>query len=118
MKYVRQMGIILLFSIAGDLCHGLLPFPVPASIYGMVLMLAALALKWVKVETVKDTGAFLVSVLPLLFVAPTVGLMSCWDLIREDIWGIAAVILVTTVLTFGISGLLTKLLHKGGGEDD
>ena len=35
-----SIGLILLFSLAGDLCHRLLPFPVPASIYGMVLLLS------------------------------------------------------------------------------
>jgi holin-like protein len=112
MKYVKQFGIILLFSLAGDLCHRLLPFPIPASIYGMVLLLVCLALKWVKVEAVKETGTFLVSLLPLLFVVPTVGLMACWDLIREDILGIILVITLTTVLTFAVAGLLTKLLRK------
>ena len=112
MKYVKQFGIILLFSLAGDLCHRLLPFPIPASICGMVLLLVCLALKWVKVEAVKETGTFLVSLLPLLFVVPTVGLMACWDLIREDILGIILVITLTTVLTFAVAGLLTKLLRK------
>jgi holin-like protein len=64
------------------------------------------------VEAVKETGTFLVSLLPLLFVVPTVGLMACWELIREDILGIILVITLTTVLTFAVAGLLTKLLRK------
>ena len=118
MKFVHQFGIILLFSLAGDLCHALLPFPIPSSIYGMVLLLVALTLKLVKVEDIKETGTFLVSLFPLLFVVPTVALMSCWNLIRADIFKIALVIIVTTMLTFGISGLLTKALRKGGDGDD
>ena len=95
----------------------LLPFPIPASIYGMVLLLMAFGLKLLKVEAIKETGTFLVSLLPLLFVVPTVGLMDCWDLIRADIYKIAIVIVVTTMLTFGISGLLTKLFRRGSDED-
>lgn len=82
----------------------------------MVLLLLAFATKFLKVEAVKQTGNFLVSLLPLLFVMPTVGLMGCWDLIRADIWKIALLIVVTTVLTFGVSGILTKLLGKGGDD--
>lgn len=115
-KYVKQFGIILLFSLAGDLCHKLLPFPIPASIYGLVLLLICLGLKWVKVESVKETGSFLVSLLPALFVVPTVGLMGCWDLIREDILGIILVITLTTVLTFAVAGLITRLLKKDGED--
>lgn len=114
MKYIRQLGIILLFSFAGELCHMVLPVPIPASIYGMVLLLLALGLKIVKVEAVKETGNFLVSMLPLLFVVPTVALMGCWELIREDLLKIALLIVVTTVLTFGVSGCLTKGFRKGG----
>jgi holin-like protein len=117
MKYVLQFGIIMLFSLAGDLCHVLLPFPIPASIYGMVLLFAALALKLLKVESVKETGAFLVSLLPLLFVIPTVGLMAYWDLIRADVFQIAILIVVTTILTFGVSGMLTKVFRKGGDDN-
>ncbi len=38
MKYIRQLGIILLVSFLGELLHYLLPLPVPASIYGIVLL--------------------------------------------------------------------------------
>lgn len=117
MKYIRQLGIILLFSLAGDICHILLPFPIPASIYGMALLLMAFALKLLKVEAVKETGSFLVALLPLLFVVPTVGLIACWDLIRADILKIAIVISVTTTLTFGVSGLLTRFFRKGCDEN-
>lgn len=112
-----QFGIILLLSLAGDLCHALIPLPIPASIYGMILFLIAFALKFLKVEDIKECGAFLVSLLPLLFVIPTVGLMGCWDLIRDDILKIAVLIIVTTVVTLGISGILTKLFQKGGNGD-
>ena len=117
MKYIGQFGIIILFSLAGELCHMLLPFPIPASLYGMVLLLMALAVKLLKVEQVKETGSFLVSLLPLLFVAPTVGLMACWDLIKENLLGIIAVIVVTTVAVFFVSGWIVKLLRKGGDDN-
>ena len=118
MKYIIQFCIIMLFTLAGDVCSALLPFPIPASIYGMVLMLLVFVLKILKVEAVRETGTFLVSLLPLLFVVPTVELMACWELIRNDIAAIAVIILVSTVLTFGISGMLTKLTCKDGGQHD
>ena len=83
----------------------------------MVLLFLAFATKLLKVDTVKETGAFLVSMLPLLFVIPTVGLMAYWDLIRADVFRIAILIVVTTILTFGVSGMLTKLFRKGGEDN-
>ena len=118
MKYIRQTALILLFTLAGELCHILLPIPVPASIYGMVLMLIALATKILRVEAVKETGTFLVSLLPLLFVVPTVGLIGCMDLIRGNIIRIVLMIILTTALAFGVSGLIAKALGKGGEDRD
>ena len=116
MKYIGQFGIIILFSLAGEACRALLPFPIPASLYGLALLLLALAVKLLKVEQVKETGSFLVSLLPLLFVAPTVGLMACWDQIKHHLPGIVAVVILTTVLVFVVSGWLTKVLLKGGDD--
>jgi len=118
MRYIRQFAIIMLFSLLGELCHLMIPIPIPASIYGMVLLFLALALGLLKVDAVKETGSFLVSLLPLLFVVPTVGLMGHWDLIRDDLFQIAAVIVVTTVLTFGVSGMLTRLFQREGDDHD
>jgi holin-like protein len=114
MKYLKELAIILLFSLGGEVCHALIPLPIPASIYGMVLLLAAFLLKLLKVEKVEKTGNFLVSLFPLLFVAPAVGLVAHWELLRDNLWQIAIVVVVSTVLTFGCSGMLTKLLRKGG----
>ena len=116
MKYIRQFAIIMLFSFLGELCHLMIPIPIPASIYGMVLLFLSLALGLLKVEAVKETGSFLVSLLSLLFVVPTVGLMGPWDLIRDEIMQIVILIVLTTVLTFGVSGILTKLFRKDGDE--
>ena len=41
MKYIKQFFIILLISFLGEALHALLPLPIPASIYGIVLLFAA-----------------------------------------------------------------------------
>ena len=115
MKFLRQIGRIGLFSFLGEVCRALIPFPIPASIYGMVLMLAALSLKIVKVEQVKDAGSFLVSFLPVLFIAPTVNLISCWDYIKNDLVVLILIIAVTAVLTFAVSGWVAQLVSKKMG---
>lgn len=119
MKYLHQALLIFLFTALGELLHALIPLPIPASIYGMVLLFAALALKVVRVEAVADVGSFLTSLLPLLFVVPMVSLTEYWSLIREDIWAILAIILVSTVLVFATSGWVTQWLvsRKKGGQD-
>ncbi len=117
MKYVKQLGVILFFSVLGELLQRFLPFPIPASVYGMVLLFLALATKLLPKEAVKGTGTFLVSILPLLFVAPVVGLVSSMDLIARNLLPIVITVVVPTVITFAVSGLVTqKLLKKEGTE--
>ena len=116
MKYLSQFLIILGFTLAGEALQRLIPLPIPASVYGLVLLFGALCLGLVKVEQVKDAGGFLTSILPLLFVAPTVGIVEHWGLIAENILPIALLLLASTVLTFGIAGGVARALMKKGGE--
>ena len=112
MKYLRQMCLIMLFSFAGELCRFLLPSPIPASIYGMVFLFVALSLKLVHVESVRDTGSFLTSLLPVMFVAPVVNLMDCWEQIQGSLIPLLLITLISTVIVFGAAGLVTQKLMK------
>ena len=112
MKYLRQMCLIMLFSFAGELCRFLLPYPIPASIYGMVFLFVALSLKLVHVESVRDTGSFLTSLLPVMFVAPVVNLMDCWEQIQGSLIPLLLITLISTVIVFGAAGLVTQKLMK------
>lgn len=116
MKKLKQICLILLFSLLGELCRFLIPFPIPASIYGMMLLFGALSLKIVKVEEVKYTGAFLTTILPLLFVAPVVNLMDCWPAVRSTWIPLVMISIISTVLVFGVAGVVTQLFMKKGGK--
>ena len=112
MKYLSQFCIILGFTLAGEALQRLIPIPIPASVYGLVLLFAALCTGLVKLPQVREAGLFLTSILPVLFVAPTVGIAEHWPLIRQELVPICLLLLATTVLTFGISGRLTQRLRK------
>lgn len=115
MKYLSQFLIILGFTFAGEALQRLVPLPIPATVYGLLLLFAALCLGLVKLEQVKETGHFLASILPVLFVAPTVGIVEYWGLIADRLLPIALILVATTVLTFGIAGRITQHLSKEGG---
>lgn len=116
MKYISQFLIILGFTLAGEALQRLIPIPIPASVYGLALLFLALCLKIVKIEQVKEVGGFLTSLLPLLFVSPTVGVLENWSLIQPQLLSILLLLVASTALTFGISGLVTQALSKKGGE--
>ena len=67
MKFIKQFGIILAISFIGEIMNYLIPLPVPASIYGLVLMLLCLHFGIVHIDSVKDSGKFLIEIMPLMF---------------------------------------------------
>ncbi|MBS7317492.1 MAG: CidA/LrgA family protein [Bacteroidales bacterium] len=70
MKYIFQFLVIMVFAFIGEVLHHFIPLPVPASIYGIVLLFLALELRIVKVSDVKETSSFLIAVMPLMFLPP------------------------------------------------
>lgn len=68
MKYLRQFGIILAVTCAGEIMKYFIPLPIPGSIYGLILMFVLLLTKVIKVEHVKETGEFLIEIMPLMFI--------------------------------------------------
>lgn len=116
MKYLKQFGIILLISFLGEILHRIIPLPVPASIYGILLMLFALQFHIVKLCDVKETGRFLVEIMPVMFIPAAIGLMEVWDVMKPSCFQYLIVILVTTVVVMAVSGLITQFIIRHGKE--
>ena len=116
MKYIKQLLIILLFTALGELLAYVLPLPIPAAIYGLVLLLAALCAGLLKPEAIGETARFLTGLLPLLFVAPTVKILSYWNIISPNIVPIAVIVVSSTALVFAAAGWVTQLLLEKGGN--
>lgn len=117
MKFLTQLCIIMGFTFVGEAIQRMLPLPIPGSVYSLVMLFLALCFGLVKLEQVKDAARFLTSILPLLFVAPAVGIVEYWDLISSNLLSIILLILATTVLTFGISGTVVQQLAKKEADD-
>lgn len=114
MKYVKQFAIILLVSLVGELMSFLLPLPVPASIYGLVLMLFSLLTGLIKLDAVHDTACFLIEIMPIMFIPPAVGLMASWDVIQANLVAYLIIAAVTTIVVMAVSGLVTQAVLKKG----
>ena len=112
MKYLNQFLIILGFALLGEVLQRIVPLPIPASVYGIALLFLALCCKLIRLEQVKEAGVFLTSILPVLFVAPAVGILENWALIKDALVPMILLVLASTVLTFGISGRIAQAIMK------
>ena len=113
MRYLFQSGRILAFCFAGEVLHAVLPLPVPASVYGLLLLLLALCFGIVRPEQVRETGLLLTGIFPLLFVPAAAGVMELWAELGAMLLPAVIAIVPVTVLVFAAAGRTTQaLIHR------
>lgn len=112
MKYLKQFLIILIISLIGEVLNKLLPLPVPASIYGMVILFAGLLTGVIKLESVKEAGSFLIEIMPVMFIPAGVGLISSWINLKPIIIPVCIITVVTIFTVMGVSGHVTQFIVK------
>lgn len=112
MRLIGQFLIIAGVSFAGELLSLLLPFPVPASIYGLVLMLILLMTGVIKLHQVKTAADFLIEIMPLMFIGPSVGLMESLPALQAMLLPLVVILILTTLLTMGATGLTVQALVR------
>lgn len=117
MKFVRQFLIILGISFLGEILNYVIPLPVPASIYGLVIMLICLITGIVPLESVKDTGKFLIEIMPLMFIPAAVGLLEAWGVLKPVWVPVIAITVVSTIAVIAVTGMVAQLVIRKGAAD-
>lgn len=108
MRFIKQLLIILGVTFVGETLHFLLPLPVPASIYGLVLMLLCLCFKVFPLRAVEETGDFLIDLMPALFIPATVGVMAAWDVLQPVLLQVALITFLSLIVVMAVSGRVTQ----------
>lgn len=108
MKYLIQFGIIITISFIGEMLHDFLPLPVPASIYGIILLFALLHYKILHVAQIRETSMLLISLMAFLFLPTTVGLLGAWDYMKPMILSYILINILTLIIGIGGAGLFTQ----------
>ena len=104
MKYITEFLTILAVSFAGELLHAVIPLPVPASIYGLVLMLILLISGLLKPDHVESAAQFLIDIMAVMFIPAAVGLMEQWGSLADFLVPAA----VITVIVLAVTGRVTQ----------
>lgn len=113
MKYLRQFAIILFISLLGELLRILIPLPIPASVYGLVLMLVALTTGMLKVHQVKAAADFLIEIMPVMFIPAGVGLLDSWPALQPVWVPVVLITLLTTIIVMAVTGQVAqKIIRK------
>ena len=104
MKYLHQFMVIIGITFVGELLKYMLPLPIPASIYGMIIMFIGLMTGAIKLDAVKDGGKFLIEIMPIMFIPAGVGLMSSWSVLKPLLLPVSIITVVTIVTVMGAAG--------------
>ena len=118
MKWIKQFGIILAVSFIGELLGNWIPLPIPASIYGIILLFLCLKLHLIPFDDVHETGDFLIEIMPLMFIPAGVGLLESWDIIRPSWIQYILITVSTTFIVLVAAGLVTQAVIRRTKKGD
>lgn len=116
MKYMMQLAIIFAIATVGEFLNLLLPFPIPASIYGLCILFFLLSSGLLKLEKIHETGRFLIEIMPVMFIPAAVGLISSYEVLAPALFPILLIIVSTTFLVMIVTGKVTEFFVNKGGK--
>lgn len=108
MKYLKQLSIILTISFLAELLEYLIPLPVAASIYGLLLMLIGLITKIIPLEKVEGAADFLVENMSVMFIPATVGIMTSVEELKQMLLPLCVITVVSTILIMIVTGKVAQ----------
>ena len=114
MKFIKQLVLILAVSFVGEILNRIIPLPIPAGVYGIVILFLLLLTRIVPLEAVESTGTFLIEIMPVMFIPPAVGLITTWGEIKNSVVAYLVISIVSTITVMVVSGAVTQLVTRIG----
>lgn len=124
MKIIKQIFIILLFYIFGEILSYLVSqaFPsiyIPGTILGLIMLILVLTTGKLSMDYVDDVGTFLSNNMAFFFIPVAVSVIEYIDLLKESILIIIVIITISTFLSFlAIYGSVLLTLKLSKKEED
>ncbi|MBD5154636.1 MAG: CidA/LrgA family protein [Oscillibacter sp.] len=108
MKYLRQAVIIAAITFMAEIIKYFVPLPVPASIYGLILLFVLLKSGALKLEQIEDVGGLLLELMPLLLVPASVSFLTVLDTIQSMLLPVLIMGFVGTMVVMMITGRVSQ----------
>jgi putative effector of murein hydrolase LrgA (UPF0299 family) len=110
-------AILLIFQCLGEGVAFVTGLPVPGPVIGMLLLFSALVAKPGLAAAVEGTANELLRHLSLLFVPAGVGIVAAAASVSRYWLAIVVAVVVSTLLTLGVTALVLQALTRRGGRD-
>lgn len=119
---LEALTVILVCQLVGELVVVGTGMPLPGPVVGMALLFVGLLIRGGIPEELGRVGGSLLGNLSLLFVPAGVGVMTHLSLLKDDWLPISVSLVVSTLLTIAVTGLLmnflVRLREPGGNSED
>lgn len=116
LKILRMIGQILVLWLIywlGNQITAITGFPIPGTVFGMVLLFFLLLTGIVKLSYIQEAADFLLKHMLFFFIPIAVGLMDWGAVFYEHGMVLTLALVVGAVLPFFTVGIVAQLLHKG-----
>lgn len=111
-SFLQQAFVFALIMLLANFIVGVLPFPMPASVMGLILLFIALCLKIVKLEQVEALGTSLTGLISFLFVPSGISVINSLGIMSQYGLQIVLIIIIATTILLAITGwTATALLN-------
>ena len=112
MSMVAQLWVVFAICLASEGISAVLPFPFPASVLGMLILLALLLTKVLKPRQLQEASDLLLGNMTLFFIPTCVSILTYADVLFRNFWSIVLISLLTTPLVFFVTGHVVQLTMK------
>jgi putative effector of murein hydrolase LrgA (UPF0299 family) len=109
---LSYITLLLVCQLAGEVVVRLVGLPVPGPVVGMLILLAGLIVRGGVPDGLEKVTRGLLNNMGVLFVPAAVGVMLHFRLIADEWLPIGAAVLVSTLATIVVTGLVMTRLER------
>ena len=112
MKYIKQLTILVILSLVSEFLGAIIPLPVPASVYGIVITFILLETKILPLSAIEETSRYMITIMPIMFIPPAIRLLDLWDVVKPIWLSCTFIAAITTFAIMFVSGRVTQAVIR------
>lgn len=116
-RIFKSFIILFVISCIGELMHTYIDLPIPASVYGVIILFLSLWGKVIPLEWVESGADMLITIMPLLFVPSVVKLVTLEELIMDNLFTLLIIIATSSVVVMVVTGKVSQWMIKRKGDE-
>lgn len=118
MKYLKQAVILAAITLFSELLKYLIPLPIPASIYGLIILFGLLKSGLLRLSQVEDVGGLLLEIMPLLLVPASVSFLTALDSIQDMLLPVLLMGFLGTLAVMAVTGRVAQWMIRRRKEGE